>query len=97
MLTATSDYRAEMDVIQGFLEDECTVETGLVVRAKTMQQAYKKWCDANNETPLSAKRLAQRLKERGFESGRDKDGRYWKGLSMRDHEMKLVEQGSLSM
>ncbi|MFC2085679.1 phage/plasmid primase, P4 family [Bacteroidota bacterium] len=97
VLNATSDYQAEMDVLQGFIDDECEVGHEMVVRAKQMHAAYNKWCGENNEPALTSQKVAARLKERGFDKGRDSNGNYWNGITLRATPLKRVEQGSLAV
>ncbi len=68
---ATRDYRKDMDVIGAFV-DECLIKepTGTVA-AKELYATYKAWCERTGERHLSQRKLADRLKERGFSN----DGR----------------------
>jgi putative DNA primase/helicase len=67
---ATRAYRAEMDVIAAFIEEECVVAANATATAKALYLAYKTWCEANGERPESQRRFGGRLRERGYESGR---------------------------
>lgn len=67
---ATGRYRAEMDVIAAFIDEECIVAEHATASAKALYSAYKAWCEENGERPESQRRFGGRLKERGFESGR---------------------------
>ena len=66
-------------------------------RERVRALAYKKWCDDNGEIALSAQKLAQRLKERGLSSDRDKAGKYWNGITLQAKRLEMVEQGSLAV
>ncbi len=82
---ATAGYRAEMDVLAGFLEDRCVVKEAARVSAKDLYASYVGWCDETGEKPMTQKAMGQRLGERGFDSARvGKDrARYWLGLGLR--------------
>jgi putative DNA primase/helicase len=67
---ATGRYRAEMDVLAAFIDEECVVADHASATAKALYSAYKTWCEDNGERPESQRRFGSRLKERGFESGR---------------------------
>jgi putative DNA primase/helicase len=67
---ATGRYRAEMDVLAAFIDEECVVADHASATAKALYSAYKTWCEDNGERPESQRRFGSRLKERGFQSGR---------------------------
>lgn len=61
----TDRYRADQDVLGGFLAEECVTATGAQVRLKALHEAQTAWAHANGERPLSSRALASRLRERG--------------------------------
>jgi putative DNA primase/helicase len=67
---ATGKYRAEMDVLAAFIDEECIVAEHASATAKALYSAYREWCEENGERPESQRRFGGRLKERGFESAR---------------------------
>jgi putative DNA primase/helicase len=67
---ATGKYRAEMDVLAAFIDDECVVSEHATASAKALYSAYRGWCEENGEKAESQRRFGGRLKERGYESGR---------------------------
>jgi len=67
---ATGRYRAEMDVLAAFIDEECVVAEHATASAKALYSAYRAWCEENGEKPETQRRFGGRLKERGFESGR---------------------------
>jgi putative DNA primase/helicase len=67
---ATRDYRAEMDVIAAFIDEECILAEHATTTAKALYSAYKAWCEENGEKPEAQRGFNGRLRERGFESGR---------------------------
>jgi len=80
---ATEEYRAEMDVLAGFLNESCTLAQGATVRVKDLYEKYKKWCDENGEVPLSQRKLSTLLKQRGFTSKPGTNGYYeWSGITL---------------
>jgi putative DNA primase/helicase len=95
---ATGEYRAEMDVLAGFLEECCVVRERERSYSRELYAAYKRWSEDSGERPESQKRLAGRLSERGFLNDRDsRTGRMmWFGLSLKD-EWRPNAEGSLNL
>lgn len=77
---ATGEYREEMDVLGGFLDD-CCARTGRV-GAKELYQAYLSWCEANGEKPISQRQFGLKMAERGFGQFRTARGRGWMGVCL---------------
>jgi putative DNA primase/helicase len=84
VLTATDEYRCDMDIIGNFVKECCIQKPGITTKAKELYAAYQKWCSSNNERIASEKYLALRLQELGFERGRTADARHWKGLGVKE-------------
>ena len=81
---ATEEYRAEMDVLAGFLDECCTLAQGAKVRVMVLYEKYKKWCDENGEVTLSQRKLSTLLKQRGFTSNPGTNGYYeWSGITLK--------------
>jgi len=70
---ATAGYRAEMDVLAAFIEDECEVRPEVWAKFANLYAAYTRWCDESNEKPEKKRRFADLLTERGFEKGKGTD------------------------
>ena len=81
---ATEEYRADEDVIGRFISEACFVGDELrrhacpiPIRASHMLEAYRRWCDQNNE--IAAGRtsniaFSRALSERGFVTSKMGDG-----------------------
>jgi putative DNA primase/helicase len=67
---ATGKYRAEMDVLAAFIDEECVVSEHATASAKALYSAYRDWCEENGEKPESQRKFGGRLRERGFENGK---------------------------
>lgn len=63
---ATSEYRTDMDVLQAFLDDCCTVDPDLSVQATELYNAYAHWCETSNERALSQTSFGRKITEKGF-------------------------------
>jgi putative DNA primase/helicase len=63
---AVAEYRKEMDVLGGFLEERCIRNSRAVTPAATIYEAYTLWAEANGETtPLKQAAFGKALSERG--------------------------------
>lgn len=67
---ATEHYRADMDVIRAFLDQECVEVEGASVGKGALYKAYSEWCMANGEEALSQKLFGSRLADRHVNEGR---------------------------
>jgi putative DNA primase/helicase len=85
--TATSEYRAEMDVLGAFFTDCCVVAPDAKVYARDLYKAYVWWCEENGERPETQRRFGGRLKERGFESrrGGSRGAALYDGVGLTEH------------
>jgi putative DNA primase/helicase len=83
ILSATDEYRGEMDVIGNFLKECCIQSPGVSIRIRELFKAYQEWCDENNEHACSERFFSLRLKEMGYERTRTADARYWSGIMLK--------------
>jgi putative DNA primase/helicase len=63
---ATSDYRAEMDVMGGWIDDSCISIEVAVAGATELYNNYTKWCHDNGEQPITQRTFGLSLGERGY-------------------------------
>ena len=81
---ATSEYRAEQDVLGAFLADRCALEPTASVAGQTLYQAYRAWCEEVGEHPMNNATFALRVLERpGIDRTRLKAGIFYLGLRLR--------------
>ena len=93
VVNATSDYRMESDTIKEFLDTNCRKDPSEQIARGTLYGVYKNWCTDNDDSPLSPRKFANGLRERGIVDGSPRNGtRYWKGIRFREHYE--AEQGS---
>ncbi|MGO9019175.1 MAG: phage/plasmid primase, P4 family [Syntrophobacteraceae bacterium] len=67
---ATDDYRADSDIIGGFISDYCILNPLAKVKAADLYEQYQKWCDENKEEPLKVRMFGSALEERGLKRTR---------------------------
>jgi phage/plasmid-associated DNA primase len=65
VVEATKDYRTESDVLGQFLAEQTVFEQTARVPRQHLREKYESWCEELGHKPVSARRIAQRLKERG--------------------------------
>ena len=80
----TENYRAEMDVLADFIKECCDVsDPNAETPFQDLYFRYQDWCIAEDEEPISKKEFARRLTERGFNGGRDRFGRFRRGIRLK--------------
>lgn len=101
VVDATAEYREEMDVLGGFIDDllELTFDWNDRIQSGTLYEHYNVWCQEQAKvegeavTPISRKLFGMKLTERGLK--RDKIGGmiFWLGMkfkaispSQQDHQ-----------
>jgi putative DNA primase/helicase len=66
VLEATESYRQEQDLIGQWISERCVVDPKAVTAFKELFEDYQAWCQDLGEQPISARRFATSLEERGF-------------------------------
>ena len=84
VMEATSAYRHEMSAIETFLEEVCIKKETGMVRSSFLYNAYKKWCEENNERVLSTRGFGMRMGETGTDKVRLSAGNHWLGIELRE-------------
>lgn len=84
VVEATREYKADMDVVAGFLEECCVASpTGREI-SSVLHQAYEQWCQRNGEFCLKQKSFSKKLVEKGFRKDRDKHNAFFHGIKLID-------------
>ena len=84
VLTATQEYREEMDTLGAFVKDRCITQDRAKVRSGELYIAYKGWCESNGERALTQQKLGTALAERGLKPYRTGRERGWTGVRLSD-------------
>ena len=91
---ATGEYRAEMDVLAGYLAECCERGPDHWEYAKDLYESYKRWCEENGERPEPQRKFGGRLGERGFQ--RDRGGSrgagIWRGVRLTEGEKEALRE-----
>jgi P4 family phage/plasmid primase-like protien len=84
VVSATSDYRSDMDVMGEFVDECCCVGPSEDVKASSLFARYKSWGEERGEYIETQTRFGTRLAERGFQKDK-RSGRIWyRGIGLRD-------------
>jgi putative DNA primase/helicase len=82
---ATQDWKAEMDHLKRFVEEQLIISPGANVSASEVYDRYKKWCGERGEHPLNIQRFTAKLKEsHDLTHTRIKGRSRWRGIRFRD-------------
>jgi putative DNA primase/helicase len=89
VIEATNEYRSDMDLIGGFIDECCVQESNVQVSSKILYQAYSNWCENSGEFQLKQNWFGRKLREKGFENKvlGSKRARYWLGLDLMDKDL----------
>lgn len=79
----TKEYKAEMDVVNSYLDDRTQQIEGSRAKASLVYQDYSSWARRNNEYEMSNTKFGKELCKR-FTKIRLKDGIYYEGLSLNE-------------
>ena len=78
----TDEYRAENDPFRDWLRDDCSLEANAVTSAADLGNSYAAWARRNGVEPVSRNELAKSLRSRGCVPGKDRSGRFWRGIAL---------------
>ena len=102
VLAATQGYRTDMDAVGQFVAECCDVGSDRSQPAGTLYGAFGAWSRTGGLSPLSPPEFCRRLKERGFQKRRRRDGLVWDGLILlngdpeNSTELQGIEIGELN-
>jgi len=86
VLTATADFRSEVDRIAPFLEECCTVSSSAMVSRSELYQSYVEWAESKKQHPVSDKSFAEMMRGKGFVASQSrinsKNTRVWLGAGL---------------
>lgn len=84
VVAATKRFRSENDVVGRFLADEMVAEpTGVIERA-ALYKIYTKWCEEENEKPVSNRMMIKYLREKQFGERKMGGAWTWEGLRIKN-------------
>jgi putative DNA primase/helicase len=83
--SATSEYRADMDVFGRFVEECCTIAPETFDLASNLYATYRAWCNENGEYQMTKTAFGRKLSELGFYQKQHHlgtKGRSWIGIAV---------------
>ncbi len=87
---ATNAYRSDMDTIEQFLKDCCTVvdDNSVKVKVGDLYKAFQTWSSDAGEHAPNMRRFNDRLRERGFRRSETKENNvyWWFGVGLNSTE-----------
>ena len=91
VLTATKEYREEMDLLAEFLEECCYLGEQYFTTKKSLYIAYVDWCEGFHQRAVGYNLFCRQLSERDFraqprritEGNTKKSARVWLGIGLR--------------
>lgn len=78
---ASKEYRDEMDVIQYFISENCTLGEDYEAPAGELFQVYKQWATESSEYVMSKQKFAQEMRKK-FSYKKTKHGRFYQGFKL---------------
>ena len=94
VLDATRDYKQEMDLIAGFVE-QCVIidyTSDEKIMGSDLFSVYSKWAKQNNEWEMSAKRFSMEIMKKIPEKGRSGKGVFYSKIQLTDYAKSLLPQ-----
>jgi putative DNA primase/helicase len=94
VLSATDDYRGEMDSLQVFIDECIEFKEEASVKSGELYRVFENWCEKNGEYKHSSTKFALKLKEKGIQKGRTRLMRIWDGIQLSLFGRKLLFTGT---
>jgi putative DNA primase/helicase len=92
VLEATKDYKQEMDLIAGFVE-QCIMidyDSDDKIPASDLFAVYSRWAKANNEWEMSAKKFGMEIVKKIPERGRNGRGIFYSKIKLTEYAQELI-------
>ena len=89
---ATKDYKQEMDLIAGFVEQCVMIDyaSDNKVMGADLFAVYRAWAKQNNEWEMTAKKFGMEIIKKLPEKGRDSKGTFYKRIALTDYAKNLM-------
>lgn len=92
VLDATREYKQEMDLIAGFVDQCITIDytSNSRIMARDLFAVYSKWAKENNEWEMSSKRFFTELSKKVPEKGRCSKGIFYAKIGLTEYAQSLL-------
>jgi len=79
---ATSEYRADQDVLQHFVDARCKTGASQRVKGSALYASYKQWAEIAGEFIMSERDFGNAMSDRGYTRYHTKSERGWDGIAL---------------
>ena len=69
-----------MDIIGGFIEDICELESDQRTSLGSLYFSYQEWADQACQDTIGKKEFGNLMRQKGYSQGKSGSARYWRGL-----------------
>lgn len=92
VLEATKEYKQEMDLVAGFIEQCVMINYDAVnhIMASDLFNVYRQWAKQNNEYEMSSKKFFTEVQKKLPEKGRSGKGIYYGKIELTDYAKSIV-------
>ena len=92
VLEATKEYKQEMDLVAGFIEQCVMINYGVTdhIMASDLFNVYRQWAKQNNEYEMSSKKFFTEVQKKLPEKGRSGKGIFYGKIQLTDYAKGLV-------
>lgn len=95
VLAATEGYRTEMDTFSRFCNEIIVKNPEANTPKSDAYHAYHSWREEEGGDDFSKSEMTTKMKSQGYEEGRSKSERYWKGIELDVVNPYLAELNSM--
>jgi putative DNA primase/helicase len=88
---ATDDYLADQDTIAQWADEWLIADPHAITFTRALFKSWKAWCEERNLSPGTETAFAECLKDRGYEHKRMKNGRGFKGITLKANNGPSME------
>jgi P4 family phage/plasmid primase-like protien len=89
---ATSEYRADQDVLQHFVDARCKTGVGVRVKGSALYASYKQWAEIAGEFIMSDRDFGNAMSDRGYTRYHTKSERGWEGIALTAADDETVDE-----
>jgi putative DNA primase/helicase len=83
ILSATQDYREEMDLLAEWMEMNCVISPDRVTTTGELYNSFYNWCDKNLVPQMNRKVFGRKIRSRGFTPDKIKGQRGYRGIGVK--------------
>ena len=79
---ATAEYRAEMDLLESFIDDRCIKGPDKRTPVGDLYADYENWANSSCQDPVGKKIFGNLMKQKSYSQVKSGSTRYWRGLEI---------------